>query len=120
MIYDKVYSISQSSFAGKRDAAGGGHCRATWVRADPLNPSSGGGGAASLATLTGRRASSGFAGASFLHVTTGPDNTNNALALAFGAFIVGTVIAGSVWIMAHLNGNMSLPPAGPPMDLRMQ
>jgi len=28
----------------------------------------------------------------FLHITTGPDNTNNALALAFGALIVGNVI----------------------------
>ncbi len=54
----------------------------------------------------------------FLHITTGPDNTNNALALAFGAFIVGIVIAGSVWIMFHLNANMALP-AGM-MDLHMQ
>ena len=54
----------------------------------------------------------------FLHITTGPDNTNNALALAFGALIVGLVIAGSVWIMFHLNANMSLPPGM--MDLRMQ
>lgn len=45
----------------------------------------------------------------FLHITTGPDNTNNALALAFGALIVGLVIAGSVWIMYHLNGRMMLP-----------
>jgi cytochrome o ubiquinol oxidase subunit IV len=54
----------------------------------------------------------------FLHITTGPDNTNNALALAFGALIVGLVIAGSVWILFHLNANMSLP--GGMMDLRMQ
>jgi cytochrome o ubiquinol oxidase operon protein cyoD len=45
----------------------------------------------------------------FLHITTGPDNTNNALALAFGVLIVGIVIAGSLWIMLHLNGNMMLP-----------
>ncbi len=45
----------------------------------------------------------------FLHITTGPDNTNNVLALAFGALIVGLVIAGSVWIMYHLNANMMLP-----------
>ena len=32
----------------------------------------------------------------FLHITTGPDNTNNALALAFGVLIVGIVIAGSL------------------------
>jgi cytochrome o ubiquinol oxidase operon protein cyoD len=45
----------------------------------------------------------------FLHITTGPDNTNNALALAFGVMIVGIVIAGSLWIMYHLNGNMVVP-----------
>ena len=45
----------------------------------------------------------------FLHLTTGPDNTNNALALAFGALIVGIVIAGSLWIMVHLNANMMAP-----------
>jgi cytochrome o ubiquinol oxidase operon protein cyoD len=42
----------------------------------------------------------------FLHLTTGPDNTNNALALAFGVLIVTLVIGGSLWIMAHLNHNM--------------
>jgi len=45
----------------------------------------------------------------FLHITTGPDNTNNALALAFGVLIVGIVIAGSLWIMYHMNMNMMLP-----------
>jgi cytochrome o ubiquinol oxidase subunit IV len=45
----------------------------------------------------------------FLHITTGPDNTNNALALAFGALIVGIVIGGSLWIMYHLNANMIAP-----------
>jgi cytochrome o ubiquinol oxidase subunit IV len=47
----------------------------------------------------------------FLHITTGPDNLNNALALAFGALIVGLVIAGSIWIMYHLNENMMVPAA---------
>jgi cytochrome o ubiquinol oxidase operon protein cyoD len=42
----------------------------------------------------------------FLHLTTAPDNTNNILALAFGLLIVGLVIFGSVWIMAHLNHNL--------------
>jgi cytochrome o ubiquinol oxidase operon protein cyoD len=42
----------------------------------------------------------------FLHITTGPDNTNNVLALAFGVLIVFLVVAGSLWIMANLNGNM--------------
>ena len=45
----------------------------------------------------------------FLHITTGPDNLNNALALAFGALIVGLVIAGSIWIMYHLNANLMVP-----------
>ncbi len=39
----------------------------------------------------------------FLHLTTGPDNTNNVLALAFGVFIVVLVVLGSVWIMSHLS-----------------
>lgn len=42
----------------------------------------------------------------FLHVTTGPDNTNNVLALAFGVLIVGLVLIGSIWIMAHLDHNL--------------
>jgi len=42
----------------------------------------------------------------FLHITTGPDNTNNVLALAFGVLIVFLVVAGSLWIMANLNSNM--------------
>jgi cytochrome o ubiquinol oxidase operon protein cyoD len=42
----------------------------------------------------------------FLHITTGPDNTNNVLALAFGVLIVFLVVAGSLWIMAHLNDTM--------------
>jgi cytochrome o ubiquinol oxidase subunit IV len=52
----------------------------------------------------------------FLHITTGSDNTNNVLALAFGLLIVFLVIAGSLWIMANLNHNMM------PMDqlMRMQ
>jgi cytochrome o ubiquinol oxidase subunit IV len=42
----------------------------------------------------------------FLHLTTAPDNTNNALALAFGVLIVALLIGGSIWIMDHLNQNM--------------
>ena len=42
----------------------------------------------------------------FLHITSGPDNTNNILALAFGVLIVLLVVAGSLWIMYHLNNNM--------------
>ena len=50
----------------------------------------------------------------FLHITTGPDNTNNVMALAFGLLIVFLVIDGSLWIMANLNQNMM------PMDELMQ
>jgi cytochrome o ubiquinol oxidase operon protein cyoD len=50
----------------------------------------------------------------FLHITTGPDNVNNVMALAFGVLIVFLVIAGSLWIMAHMNHNMM------PMDQIMQ
>jgi cytochrome o ubiquinol oxidase subunit IV len=50
----------------------------------------------------------------FLHINTGPDNTNNVLALAFGVLIVVLVIGGSLWIMANLNQNMM------PMDHIMQ
>jgi len=50
----------------------------------------------------------------FLHITTGPDNANNVLALAFGLLIVFLVIAGSLLIMANLNHNMM------PMDQIMQ
>jgi cytochrome o ubiquinol oxidase operon protein cyoD len=42
----------------------------------------------------------------FLHITTGPDNTNNILALAFGVLVVFLVLAGSLVIMANLNENM--------------
>jgi cytochrome o ubiquinol oxidase subunit IV len=50
----------------------------------------------------------------FLHITTGRDNTNNVMALAFGVLIVVLVIGGSLWIMANLNHNMM------PMDRIMQ
>ena len=42
----------------------------------------------------------------FLHITTGPDNTNNVMALAFGVLIVALVVVGSLLIMADLNDNM--------------
>ena len=42
----------------------------------------------------------------FLHLGSGPDNTNNILALAFGLLIVFLVITGSCWIMINLNANM--------------
>jgi cytochrome o ubiquinol oxidase operon protein cyoD len=42
----------------------------------------------------------------FLHLGSGPDHTNNILALAFGLLVVFLVITGSVWIIANLNANM--------------
>jgi cytochrome o ubiquinol oxidase operon protein cyoD len=50
----------------------------------------------------------------FIHITTGPDNVNNILALAFGILIVFLLIGGSLWIMYNLNHNMM------PMDQIMQ
>ena len=47
----------------------------------------------------------------FLHLGSGPDNTNNILALAFGVLVVFLVIAGSCWIIANLNANMMDMPA---------
>jgi cytochrome o ubiquinol oxidase operon protein cyoD len=46
----------------------------------------------------------------FLHITSGPESTNNVLALAFGVLIVFLLIAGTLFIMSSLNHNM------PPMD----
>ena len=46
----------------------------------------------------------------FLHITTGPDNTNNVLALAFGVLIVFLVMIGTIWIMYHLAANMGPTP----------
>ena len=46
----------------------------------------------------------------FLHLGSGPDHTNNVIALTFGFFVVFLVITGSTWIMQNLNYNMlSLP-----------
>src|SRR5215467_2659733 len=42
----------------------------------------------------------------FLHLGSGPESTNNILALAFGVLIVFLVIAGSIWIMTNLSWNM--------------
>ena len=49
----------------------------------------------------------------FLHITTGPDNANNVLALAFGVLIVFLILVGSLWIMYNLNQNMT------PMNMPM-
>ena len=54
----------------------------------------------------------------FLHITSGPDNTNNVLALAFGVLIVFLVMVGTIWIMSHMNANMMPDPSL--MNLQMQ
>lgn len=43
----------------------------------------------------------------FFHISSGPDDTNNFLALAFGIFVVGLIIFGSMLIMTNLNANMT-------------
>ena len=54
----------------------------------------------------------------FLHITSGPDNTNNVLALAFGVLIVFLVMIGTIWIMTHMDANMMPDPTL--MNLQMQ
>ena len=54
----------------------------------------------------------------FLHITSGPDNTINVLALAFGVLIVFLVMIGTIWIMAHLAANMG--PSPEMMNLQAQ
>ena len=39
----------------------------------------------------------------FFHISSAPDQTNNFLSLAFGIFIVGLIVFGSMIIMANLN-----------------
>ena len=50
----------------------------------------------------------------FLHISSAPDQVNNFLALAFGIFVVGLIVFGSMIIMANLNHAMM------PMDRLMQ
>ena len=52
----------------------------------------------------------------FLHLTTSPDNTNNALALAFGVLFVSFVFFGTVWVMYHMDQNLI--PASALMHMR--
>jgi cytochrome o ubiquinol oxidase operon protein cyoD len=39
----------------------------------------------------------------FFHISSAPDQTNNFLSLAFGIFVVGLIVFGSMIIMANLN-----------------
>lgn len=49
----------------------------------------------------------------FLHLTSGPDNLNNALALAFGLLIVLLLVFGSLWIMTSMGHTMPMGDAMP-------
>ena len=51
----------------------------------------------------------------FLHISSGPEDTNNVLELAFGVFVVGLVVLGSMMIIHNLNVNMM--PPGHLMDM---
>lgn len=42
----------------------------------------------------------------FLHLGSGPESTNNIVALVFGLLIVFLVLTGSIWIMANLSANL--------------
>jgi cytochrome o ubiquinol oxidase operon protein cyoD len=42
----------------------------------------------------------------FFHISTGPEDANNFLALAFGIFVVALVVFGSMLIMNNLDTNM--------------
>ncbi len=53
----------------------------------------------------------------FLHITSGHDNTNNVLALAFGALVVTLIVTGSLWIVSDLNGSM---PSSMPVRAQME
>lgn len=55
----------------------------------------------------------------FLHLTTSPDNINNAMALAFGVLILVLLIGGTLWIMGHMNANMMPMGHGMPMSQMM-
>ena len=42
----------------------------------------------------------------FLHISTSPHQRTNILAFAVTALVVSMIVAGSLWIMAHLDSNM--------------
>ena len=52
----------------------------------------------------------------FLHINTSPNQRTNILAFAVTMFIVIVIVAGSLWIMGHLESNMM--PAGKVMQMQ--
>ena len=52
----------------------------------------------------------------FLHINTSPNQRTNILAFAVTMFIVIVIVAGSLWIMGHLESNMM--PAGKLMQMQ--
>jgi cytochrome o ubiquinol oxidase operon protein cyoD len=54
----------------------------------------------------------------FLHIGTGPDSSNNVLAVAFGMLIVFLIVVGTLWIMSDLNASMM--PAAEMMNMQMR
>ncbi len=54
----------------------------------------------------------------FFHISSGPDDTNNFLALAFGIFVVGLIIFGSMLIMSNLDANMGSMPTAQTMQMQ--
>ena len=42
----------------------------------------------------------------FLHISTSPNQRTNILAFAVALLIVAMIVAGSLWIMSHLDSNM--------------
>ena len=55
----------------------------------------------------------------FLHLTTAPDNINNAMALAFGVLMMVLLIGGTLWIMNQMNANMMPMSSSMPMTPSM-
>jgi cytochrome o ubiquinol oxidase operon protein cyoD len=52
----------------------------------------------------------------FLHINTSPNQRTNILAFVVTMFFVIVIVAGSLWIMAHLESNMM--PAGKLMQMQ--
>ena len=52
----------------------------------------------------------------FLHISTSPHQRTNILAFAVTAMVVSMIVAGSLWIMSHLESNMM--PVGQMMQMQ--